>query len=170
MRMGVSGDHEDIDTAMDRLSCPRRLRGVVRRLYRQRTTAGAPVMARQPAYTATAGPLSATLAYRSTWERRLAGALQRLGIAFGYETARLDYQDNLGRWHTYTPDFTLRSDIHVEVKGVAGASVEAALKMQRVLARHPVTLLLWDAPIIEMVEAMTDRREVLGLLSSTRFR
>ncbi len=108
--------------------------------------------------------------YRSDYERRLAAAFARLGVRFRYESATFPYQDARGGWHNYTPDFTL-SDLHltfVEVKGIRGATSDARVKMWHVLRQHAITLLLWDALVIDMVEDMRHPTEVMGLLSSTR--
>lgn len=108
--------------------------------------------------------------FKSSWERRLAAALTRLKVRWTYEPDRLPYIDHRGHGHSYTPDFRL-DDLHrtyVEVKGIHGADNADNLKMWHVLRQNAVTLLLWDAAIIEMVEDMQRAEEVEGLLSSTR--
>ena len=107
--------------------------------------------------------------FRSTYERRLAASLDRLGIRYEYESARFDWVDAKGHPHVYTPDFTL-SDLHltfVEVKGKRASGV-SKVKHRRVLAQHAITLLLWDAAVIDMVEAMQHPSEVMGLLAATK--
>lgn len=108
--------------------------------------------------------------FKSNWERRLAASLTRLRVSWSYESDRFPYVDNRGQRRTYTPDFKLR-DLHqtfVEVKGIHGADNADNLKMWLVLRQNPITLLLWDASVIEMVEDMKTAAEVEGMLRSTR--
>jgi hypothetical protein len=120
-------------------------------------------------YTATPA-IFAERHYRSAYERRVAAALDGLGIAHRYESHTFDYFDAKGRKHWYTPDFHL-PDLHmtfVEVKGLRGAGPLAKMKHALVLRRHAINLLLWDANIIDMLEGMTSPHQVVGLLGSTR--
>ena len=57
---------------------------------------------------------SPTSKYRSGFEQTLANQLQRSGVAFEYETVKLEYQ----KIATYTPDFILPNGIIIEAKGV----------------------------------------------------
>lgn len=75
-------------------------------------------------------------AFRSTWEVRVATALDVLGIRWEYETKRFD----LGR-HTYAPDFYLPDgDCYWEVKGYYGPKSRATVSTFRDL--YPDTRLL----------------------------
>jgi hypothetical protein len=164
-------DLADASEDMKLLRCPKPLRSHVKALIIQRHQ-----MPRHNLGVQRSVPVMATPAvlhadkYRSSYERRLAAAFDRLGIRYQYETAHLDYRDSTGRWHVYTPDFTL-PDLpmtFVEVKGLNGAGTSDSMKMRWVLQRHPIRLLLWDARIIDMVEDMQSANEVMGLLRSTR--
>lgn len=109
--------------------------------------------------------------FRSEYERRAAAALTRLGIRWAYEPDTLTWRDARNTLHVYTPDFALLDlhDTYVEIKGPAGADAVDTLKMQRVLAWHPsVTLLLWDAAIVDYLEDVTDASALLGLLRTTK--
>lgn len=108
--------------------------------------------------------------FKSSWERRLSVALTRLRVRWSYEADRFSYVDNRGNQHTYTPDFRL-TDLHqtfVEVKGIRGADNADNVKMWLVLRQNAITLLLWDASTIEMIEDMRSASEVEGLLHATR--
>jgi hypothetical protein len=108
--------------------------------------------------------------FRSKYEERVAGAFVRLGVRFEYEAHSFEYQDAKGTLRTYTPDFGL-SDLHmtyVEVKGPQGAAPADRVKHHLVLRRHAITLLLWDATVVDMVESMEHPSELMGLLGTTR--
>lgn len=51
--------------------------------------------------------------FRSKFEKRLALALERAGVSFGYETERIGYL----KQHHYTPDFVLGNGVMLEAKG-----------------------------------------------------
>lgn len=162
---------EEVDQMLRLVGCPKWLRGTARRaiMVGWNVRAEAPTVQRQSSFRSPPAIIRDDR-YRSDYERRLAAALTRLGIRFLYESATFDYRDARGGWHNYTPDFTL-VDLHatfVEVKGIRGAASDARVKMWHVLRKHSITLLLWDAPIIEMVEDMQSASEVVGLLDSTR--
>ena len=170
-RMAGRETPDDVTRLLVLVGCPHWLRKPARKsiLASQAAADVAPRLRRQGEYL----PQTVVIhedRYRSPWERRLAAAFDRLGIAYRYESASFDYQDAKGRDHRYTPDFTL-TDLHmtfVEVKGPAGASSPDRVKMWHVLRRHSITLLLWDASAIEMIEDMQHASEVMGLLSRTR--
>jgi len=72
-----------------------------------------------------------TSKYRSGFEQTLANQLQRSGVAFEYETVKLEYQ----KIATYTPDFILPNGIIIEAKGVW--TVEDRTKHLLVRQQHP---------------------------------
>jgi hypothetical protein len=148
---------------------PRALRRRVSELVRRRERHRGPRRAEQ-GWAATAGTLGVKFTYRSDWERRLATALHKLDVSFRYEPVQLDYRDGVGGWHTYTPDFALDRwpKVYIEVKGPAGPSSDATWKMALVLMRHPVTLLLWDAAVIETIEDMETADQLSPLRATTR--
>jgi len=74
---------------------------------------------------------SPTSKYRSGFEQTLANQLQRSGVAFEYETIKLEYQ----KIATYTPDFILPNGIIIEAKGVW--TVEDRTKHLLVREQHP---------------------------------
>jgi hypothetical protein len=74
---------------------------------------------------------SRTSRYRSGFEQTLANQLQRSGVAFEYETVKLEYQ----KIATYTPDFILPNGIIIEAKGVW--TVEDRTKHLLVRQQHP---------------------------------
>src|SRR5210317_1300209 len=74
---------------------------------------------------------SPTSKYRSGLEQTLANQLQRSGVAFEYETIKLEYQ----KIATYTPDFILPNGIIIEAKGVW--TVEDRTKHLLVREQHP---------------------------------
>ena len=74
---------------------------------------------------------SPTSKYRSGFEQTLANQLQRSGVAFEYETIKLEYQ----KIATYTPDFILPNGIIIEAKGVW--TVEDRTKHLLVRQQHP---------------------------------
>ena len=74
---------------------------------------------------------SPTSKYRSGFEQTLANQLQRSGVAFEYETIKLEYQ----KIATYTPDFILPNGIIIEAKGVW--TVEDRKKHLLVREQHP---------------------------------
>jgi hypothetical protein len=74
---------------------------------------------------------SRTSKYRSGFEQTLANQLQRSGVAFEYETVKLEYQ----KIATYTPDFILPNGIIIEAKGVW--TVEDRTKHLLVREQHP---------------------------------
>jgi hypothetical protein len=74
---------------------------------------------------------SPTSKYRSGFEQTLANQLKRSGVAFEYETVKLEYQ----KIATYTPDFILPNGIIIEAKGVW--TVEDRTKHLLVRAQHP---------------------------------
>ena len=74
---------------------------------------------------------SPTSKYRSGFEQTLANQLQRSGVAFEYETVKLEYQ----KIATYTPDFILPNGIIIEAKGVW--TVEDRTKHLLVREQHP---------------------------------
>jgi len=74
---------------------------------------------------------SRTSKYRSGFEQTLANQLQRSGVAFEYETVKLEYQ----KIATYTPDFILPNGIIIEAKGVW--TVEDRTKHLLVRQQHP---------------------------------
>ena len=74
---------------------------------------------------------SPTSKYRSGFEQTLANQLQRSGVAFEYETVKLEYQ----KIATYTPDFILPNGIIIEAKGVW--TVEDRTKHLLVRKQHP---------------------------------
>lgn len=109
--------------------------------------------------------------FRSDWEARLSKALTRLGINWTYEPEWFGWRDNRGTQHRYTPDFRL-DDLaltFIEVKGINGPDEQDSWKMARVLANYPnMTLLLWDASVVEFIEDMAQPSQVLGLLRTTK--
>lgn len=127
---------------------------------------------RQPEWGATPGrPDMGEPQYRSQWEKRAAKALDRIGLRYSYECERFVYQGALGRYHRYTPDFRLDdfTNVFVEIKGWEGPDSVDELKMQRVIRRYPkLTLLLWDADIVEYVEDVPDASYIVPLLTTTR--
>ena len=74
---------------------------------------------------------SRTSKYRSGFEQTLANQLKRSGVAFEYETVKLEYQ----KIATYTPDFILPNGIIIEAKGVW--TVEDRTKHLLVREQHP---------------------------------
>ena len=74
---------------------------------------------------------SPTSKYRSGFEQTLANQLQRSGVAFEYETVKLEYQ----KIATYTPDFILPNGIIIKAKGVW--TVEDRKKHLLVREQHP---------------------------------
>ena len=72
-----------------------------------------------------------TSEYRSGFEQTLANQLQRSGVAFEYETIKLEYQ----KVATYTPDFILPNGIIIEAKGLW--TVEDRTKHLLVREQHP---------------------------------
>ena len=74
---------------------------------------------------------SPTSKYRSGFEQTLANQLQRSGVAFEYETLKLEYR----KVATYTPDFILPNGIIIEAKGVW--TVEDRTKHLLVREQHP---------------------------------
>jgi hypothetical protein len=140
------------------------------RSYRFRRENGLRPIPTFKGYTATPSLAVAERQYRSTYESRLGDALERLGVTFRYESHAFDYEDSHGRTHWYTPDFCL-PDLHmtfVEVKGIAGASAVDRYKHSLVLRRHRLTLLLWDAGVIDLIESMTDAAQLVSLIQPTR--
>lgn len=160
-----------INEALASVNCPSDLRATARRMLMENASIrlDAPVMQTHLPERATPAIISHDR-YRSDYERRVAAALTRLGIRFGYETVRLAYIDARGRHHVYTPDFTLLDlhQTHVEVKGRQGAGASDRVKMWFALRQNACTLLLWDNSIIEMVEDMQTAAEVVALLTTTR--
>lgn len=150
------------------------LKNLIRALHAEasvRSQSNAVGLRQQPEYTAAAGEPFTGIKFRSPWERRLAAALDRVGVKWSYEPDWFTYPDGTGRWRRYTPDFRL-DDLHntyVEVKGPSGADAGDSWKMQRVIRNYPaLTLLLWDAGTIEYIEDLADATQVLGLLTTTR--
>ena len=74
---------------------------------------------------------SPTSKYRSGFEQTLANQLQRCGVAFEYETLKLEYR----KVATYTPDFILPNGIIIEAKGVW--TVDDRKKHLLVREQHP---------------------------------
>lgn len=74
---------------------------------------------------------SPTSKYRSGFEQTLANQLQRSGVAFEYETLKLEYR----KVATYTPDFILPNGIIIEAKGVW--TVDDRKKHLLVREQHP---------------------------------
>src|SRR5210317_2576974 len=74
---------------------------------------------------------SPTSKYRSGLEQTLANQLQRSGVAFEYETIKLEYQ----KIATYTPDFILPNGIIIEAKGLW--TVEDRTKHLLIREQHP---------------------------------
>lgn len=74
---------------------------------------------------------SRTSKYRSGFEQTLANQLSRSGVAFEYETIKLEYQ----KVATYTPDFILPNGIIIEAKGLW--TVEDRTKHLLVREQHP---------------------------------
>lgn len=74
---------------------------------------------------------SPTSKYRSGFEAKLAHQLQRGGVAFEYETLKLEYR----KVATYTPDFILPNGIIIEAKGVW--TVDDRKKHLLVREQHP---------------------------------
>ena len=110
--------------------------------------------------------------FRSQWERRLAAALDRLGIRWDYESDWFYYRDWTGRQRRYIPDFRLVdfANTFVEVKGPSGADAGDQAKMATVQRTYPkLTLLLWDAETIQYIEDLQERADLIGLLRTTRF-
>lgn len=167
-------DTRTVNDELERVMCPPHLRRDARQIVWDALDVreNVPTLALNrhvPQRATPAAPTKGT-PYRSTYEMRLAAAFDRLGVRYTYETAVFDYQDHTGRWHTYRPDFVLR-DLHmtfVEVKGPSGADIDARIKMRQVLRRHAMTLLLWDARVIDMVEDMQHASELMGLLRTTK--
>lgn len=147
-----------------------------RKLYRERygDQLAPNDMARSPIVLAPAGaPEIGGPRFRSRHERRLAAALDRLGIRWDFEPDFFYYRDWNGRQHRYTPDFLLLdfSRTYVEVKGLSGADAGDQMKMASMLAAYPsLTLLLWDSDVIDYIEEMTDRSEIIPLLRTTSVR
>ena len=75
--------------------------------------------------------LSPTSRYRSGFEQTLANQLKRSGVAFEYETVKLEYR----KVATYTPDFILPNGIIIEAKGLW--TVEDRTKHLLVREQHP---------------------------------
>ena len=74
---------------------------------------------------------SPTSKYRSGFEQTLANQLQRSGVAFEYETIKLEYR----KIATYTPDFILPNGIIIEAKGLW--TVEDRTKHLLIREQHP---------------------------------
>ena len=74
---------------------------------------------------------SPTSRYRSGFEQTLANQLKRSGVAFEYETVKLEYK----KVATYTPDFILPNGIIIEAKGLW--TVEDRTKHLLVREQHP---------------------------------
>jgi hypothetical protein len=74
---------------------------------------------------------SPTSKYRSGFEQTLANQLKRSGVAFEYETVKLEYR----KVATYTPDFILPNGIIIEAKGLW--TVEDRTKHLLVREQHP---------------------------------
>ena len=74
---------------------------------------------------------SPTSRYRSGFEQTLANQLKRSGVAFEYETVKLEYR----KIATYTPDFILPNGIIIEAKGLW--TVEDRTKHLLVREQHP---------------------------------
>ena len=74
---------------------------------------------------------SPTPKYRSGFEQTLANQLSRSGVAFEYETIKLEYR----KVATYTPDFILPNGIIIEAKGLW--TVEDRTKHLLVREQHP---------------------------------
>ena len=74
---------------------------------------------------------SPTSRYRSGFEQTLANQLRRSGVAFEYETVKLEYREIA----TYTPDFILPNGIIIEAKGVW--TVEDRTKHILIRQQHP---------------------------------
>ena len=74
---------------------------------------------------------SPTSRYRSGFEQTLANQLKRSGVAFEYETVKLEYR----KVATYTPDFILPNGIIIEAKGLW--TVEDRTKHLLVREQHP---------------------------------
>ena len=74
---------------------------------------------------------SPTSKYRSGFEQTLANQLQRSGVAFEYETIKLEYR----KIATYTPDFILPNGIIIEAKGLW--TVEDRTKHVLIRQQHP---------------------------------
>jgi Phage endonuclease I len=166
----VSDDEPDVDLFLRGARCPEPLRTFAMALVSEHRAVRESLGVQRHVPEKATPTVLRKDPYRSDYERRLAAALTRLGIRFAYERARFSYQDARGGHHTYTPDFAL-TDLHqtyVEVKGAHGADNADNLKMWHVLRQNAITLLLWDAAIIEMVEDMQHASEVAGLLVSTR--
>lgn len=111
--------------------------------------------------------------FRSQWERRLASALDRLGIRWDYESDWFYYRDWRGQQRRYIPDFQLVdfTNTFVEVKGPSGPDEADRIKMQRVLITYPkLTLVLWDASLVEYIEDLQEKSAVIGLLQTTDLR
>lgn len=141
----------------------------------RRRTSGRPygLVAQRPQnWTAAAGsPETGGVRFKSPWERRLAAALDRVGVKWAYEPDYFTYSDGASTWRRYWPDFRLDdfTNVYVEVKGPSGADAGDSWKMQRVLANYPqITLLLWDATTIEYIEDVADSSYVIGLLRTTK--
>ena len=149
-------------------------RSQLRRRYRRRygEMADAPRLSTHPIELAAAGKPDGPRRFRSVYERRTAEALTRLGVRWEFEPEHLAYRDWKGRHRWYIPDFAL-VDFHrtfVEVKGPSGANAGDEAKMRAVLAAHPyLTLLLWDAALVDYVEDIDDPAFLIGLLRTTRF-
>lgn len=132
--------------------------------------AGAVGQARQSEWTAAAG-LPDGAFFRSPWERRLAAALDRIGIKWAYEPDYFNYHDGGHIVRRYTPDFRLDDfrNTYVEVKGPKGSDAGDDWKMRRVLTVYPkLVLLLWDAALVEYIEDVPDASYIVGLLERTR--
>lgn len=161
----------DLSNILDGLGCPPLIRKRATldawHSYRWRREQGATDW-RLPEYVATPSD-SGPRQYKSVYEQRLADSLTRLGVGFTYESHAFEYQDARGCVHRYTPDFRLTdlTNTFVEVKGQWGATAAAALKHRTVLRRHAITLLLWDANVIDMIEAMRTPAELVGIFGHT---
>ena len=70
-------------------------------------------------------------AYRSRFEERVANCLNKMEVAFSYETARLTYTV----FRTYKPDFILPNGVMVEAKGYFTSADRT--KHLRVREAHP---------------------------------
>lgn len=88
--------------------------------------------------------------FRSSYEMRVAKALDALGIAWEFETRRFDLSDS----KTYMPDFYLpEMDEYIEVKGYYGP--KSATTMSRMFEAHPgVAIAILLEPQVKALEML----------------
>ena len=79
-------------------------------------------------------------AYKSGLEQKFQAATQALGYHLPYEKDRIKYVIPASK-HTYTPDFTVTSNVYIETKGLwTGADRKKALLIKE---QHPQINILY---------------------------